>query len=173
MLMFRHVLRSVTFIADSLQAIRTGQIPQVSVLLGGVEDEGTIFAPIYNNVSFFLGAQLGRISFYRPPNMTEVDSLYPGLNDTQVLDAVIRDELFRWCALHFALRRRGLMSNRVLKIAQRNYGVRRSLQVGSRTYTGTLMVCPRKLAYLSPRANRYIRIIVQVQNSPIFSLSII
>ena len=103
--MFRHVFRSVTFIADSLQAIRTGQIPRVSVLLGGVEDEGTIFAPIYNNVSFFLGAQLGRLSFYRPPNATVVNSLYPGLNDTQVLEDVIRDELFRWYALRFALRR--------------------------------------------------------------------
>jgi carboxylesterase type B len=102
----RHVFRSVTFVADSLQAIRTGQIPRVSVLLGGVEDEGTIFAPIYNNVSFFLGAQLGRISFYRPPNATVVNSLYPGLNDTQVLEDVIRDELFRWCALHFALRKK-------------------------------------------------------------------
>jgi len=89
------VFRSVTFISDSLQAIRTGQIPQIPVLLGGVEDEGTIFAPLYPNVTFFLGATFGRLSVFRPPNVTEVNSFYPGLNDTQILDAVVRDVLFR------------------------------------------------------------------------------
>lgn len=149
----------MTFIDDSLQAIRTGQIPRVPVLLGGVEDEGRIFAPIYQNISFFLGAEFGRLSFYRPPNVTAVNALYPGLNDTQVFDAVIRDVLFRWCALRFALSKKE-PNNRMLKIAQRDYGVMRSSQVGSRMYTGTPTVCPRKLAYLSPRANRHIRIII-------------
>jgi carboxylesterase type B len=97
----------VTFIDDSLQAIRADQIPRVPVLLGGVEDEGTIFAPLYPNVTFFLGAQFGRLSFYRPPNVTELNALYPGLNDTQLLAAVIRDVLFRWCALLFFSRNKG------------------------------------------------------------------
>ena len=152
-LTFCHVFRSVTFISDSLQAIRTGQIPRVPVLLGGVEDEGTIFAPVYQNVSLFLGAMFGRLSFYRPPNVTELNSFYPGLNETQLLDAVIRDVLFRWCALRFAPSKKE-PNNCVLKIVQRNYGVKRSSQVGSRTYTGTPTVCPKKLVYLSPRANR-------------------
>lgn len=103
-LMFCYVFCSVTFIDDSLQAIRAGQIPRVPVLLGGVEDEGTIFAPLYPNVTFFLGASFGRLSSYRPPNVTELNALYPGLNDTQLFSAVIRDVVFRWCALRFALR---------------------------------------------------------------------
>ena len=148
-LTFCHVFRSVTFISDSLQAIRTGRIPQIPVLLGGVEDEGTIFAPIYQNVSFFLETMFGQLSFYRPPNLTEVNSFYPGLNDTQIFDAVIREVLFRWCALRFSLRQKE-PNNRVRKIVQRNYGVKRSSQVGSRMYTGTPTVCPRKLAHLSP-----------------------
>ena len=156
-LTFFHVFRSVTFISDSLQAIRTGQIPQVPVLLGGVEDEGTIFAPLYPNVTFFLGATFGRLSVFRPPNVTEVNSFYPGLNDTQILDAVVRDVLFRWCVLRFVLRTTVL--NRLQKIVQRNYGVKRSSQVGSRMYTGTPTVCPTKLSYLSPQANRHLRTI--------------
>jgi hypothetical protein len=64
-----------------------------------MQDEGTIFAPSFPNISVFLGFEFGRLSFYRPPNMTAVMALYPGLNDTQLLDAVVRDVLFRWCAL--------------------------------------------------------------------------
>jgi carboxylesterase type B len=97
--MYCDMFGSVTYIDDSLQAIRTGQIPQVPVLLGSMQDDGTIFAPSFPNISVFLGYEFGRLSFYRPPNMTAVMALYPGLNDTQLLDAVVRDVLFRWYAL--------------------------------------------------------------------------
>jgi len=98
-LMYCHMFGSVTYIDDSLQAIRTGQIPQVPVLLGSMQDDGTIFAPSFPNISVFLGYEFGRLSFYCPPNMTAVMALYPGLNDTQLLDAVVRDVLFRWYVL--------------------------------------------------------------------------
>lgn len=116
---------------------------------------------MYQNISLFLGALFGQLSFYHPLNATEVNSFYPGLNDTQVLDAVICNVLFHWCALHFALRKKG-PNNHVRKIVQRNYcyGVKHLSQVGSRMYTGTPMVCPRKLAYLSPQANIHICIII-------------
>ena len=96
--MFCHVFGSVTFINDSLQAIRTGQIPRVPILLGSMEDDGTIFAPAFQNVRGFLKVQFGKVSSFRLPNMV---ALYLGLNDTQVFPAVIRDVLFRWCALRF------------------------------------------------------------------------
>ena len=157
-LTFCHVFRSVTFISDSLQAIRTGQIPQVPVLLGGVEDEGTIFAPLYPNVTFFLGATFGRLSVFRPPNVTEVNSFYPGLNDTQILDAVVRDVLFRWCALCFSLRKKAPI-NRVRKNSPTKLWSEALVTSGIKDVYRYTYGMPNETFILSPQANRHIRII--------------
>jgi hypothetical protein len=83
----------VTVFGDSLQRIRTGQIAQVPVLLGNMEDDGTIF--VYNtppDLSAFLKKRFGhRVT----PALAR--ALYPGLTDPQVIAAVQRDIQFRWC----------------------------------------------------------------------------
>ena len=93
-----HVIGSVTAFDDPLQRIRTGQFAQVPILLGNMKNDGTIFA--YNtseSLSTFLKKQFGRHASRVPPSL--VRSLYPGLPDLQVIDAVERDIQFRWCVL--------------------------------------------------------------------------
>jgi carboxylesterase type B len=85
----------VTFFDDPLQAIRSGQIPQVPILLGDTEDDGTVFASFFPNISAFYAYQFDQFGdSFHPPNLT---ALYPGLNDTEVLSVVVRDVWFRWC----------------------------------------------------------------------------
>jgi hypothetical protein len=89
--------RSVTFFDDPLQSIRTGQIARVPILLGSMEDDGTVFASFFPNVSAFYANQFGSLgAFFLPPNLT---TLYPGLIGTPLVSAVIRDVWFLWCAL--------------------------------------------------------------------------
>ena len=92
-----HWLGSVTFFDDPLQTIRNRQSPLVPILLGDTEGEGSVFASFFPNMSAFYAYQFGQLGgSFRPPNLT---ALYPGLNDTQVLSAVVRDVWFRWCVL--------------------------------------------------------------------------
>ena len=93
-----HVIGSVTFFDDPLQRIRTGQIARVPILLGNMEDDGTLFT--YNtteSISTFL-SQFGSLVGSVPPDT--VRALYPGLSDPQVIAGAERDILFRWC-VHF------------------------------------------------------------------------
>jgi carboxylesterase type B len=90
----------VTFFDDPLQRIRLGQIAQVPILLGSMEDDGSIFvlnAP--NNLSTFLAEQLGSGPLESLITPALVRALYPGLSDSQVIAAVVRDITFRWCAV--------------------------------------------------------------------------
>jgi hypothetical protein len=150
---FYHVFCSVTFIDDPLQAIRTGQIPQVPILLGNMEDDGTIFAPTFPNLTTFIGFEFGKLPFFRPPNATTLQNLYPGLNDTQLFPAAVRDVLFHWCV--FRSLWVGYTNDRVLNKARRNHGVMRLSQAGLRMCTGTHTVRPWELACL--RVNRHVR----------------
>jgi carboxylesterase type B len=95
------VFCSVTFIEDSLQAIRTRNIPHVPILLGNMQDDGTIFAPTFPNLTTFLEVEFGKFPFFSPPNATTLQNLYPGLNDTRLFPAAVGDVLFRWCVFHF------------------------------------------------------------------------
>jgi len=84
---------NVTFFDDSLQRIRQGQFAHVPILLGSMEDDGTIFvfgAP--NNLSAFLTEAFGRFDGLLSPAL--VRALYPGLSDPQVMAAVERDIVF-------------------------------------------------------------------------------
>jgi hypothetical protein len=86
----------VTFFDDPLQRIRQGQFAQVPILLGSMEDDGTIFvfgAP--NNLSAFLTEAFGPFDALLSPTL--VRALYPGLSDPQVMAAVERDTVFHWC----------------------------------------------------------------------------
>jgi carboxylesterase type B len=93
------VIGSVTLLDDPLERIRTGQIVRVPILLGNMEDDGTIFT--YNtseSLSSYLAGRFGSLAGSVPPDM--VRALYPGLSDPQVIAATERDNRFRWC-VHF------------------------------------------------------------------------
>ena len=93
-----HIICSVTFFDDPLQRIRLGQIAQVPILLGTTEDDGSIFVlNTPNNLSTFLAAQFGPGPLESLITPALVRALYPGLSDPQVIAAVARDIIFRWC----------------------------------------------------------------------------
>jgi carboxylesterase type B len=95
-----HVIGSITAFDDPLQRIRTGQIARVPILLGNVEDDGTLFT--YNtseSLSTFLATDpYASVASSVPPD--KVRALYPGLSDSQVIADTVRDILFRWY-VHF------------------------------------------------------------------------
>ena len=98
----------MTIFDDPLQRIRTGQIAQVPILLGSLEDDGTVFALAMlgasQNISTYITQLVGPDGSVVSPTVAR--GLYPGLSDSQVLAAVGRDILFRWCVLPFVLVRK-------------------------------------------------------------------
>jgi hypothetical protein len=91
-----HVIGSVTTFDDPLERIRTGQFARVPILIGNMEDDGTVLT--YNtsqSISTFLAAQFGSLAGSVPPD--KVRALYPGLSDPQVIAGALRDILSRWC----------------------------------------------------------------------------
>ena len=92
----------MTVFEDPLQRIRQGQIAQVPILLGSMEDEGTVFVlGTPNNLSAFLADQIVPWPLESLISPTLVRALYPGLSDPQVMAAVERDMIFRWCVSSF------------------------------------------------------------------------
>jgi hypothetical protein len=86
----------VTIFDDPLQRIRQGQIAQVPILLGSMEDDGAIIAlGLPNNISATVSEVFGPFGVLITPDL--VRALYPGLNDSQVIAAGARDVEFRWC----------------------------------------------------------------------------
>ena len=89
----------MTVFDDPLQRIRQGQIAHVPILLGSMEDDGSILVlGTPNNLSVFLADQVGPGPLESLISPTLVRTLYPGLSDPQVMAAVERDVVFRWCA---------------------------------------------------------------------------
>lgn len=86
----------MTLFDDPLQRIRLGQIAQVPILLGSMEDDGAIIAlELPNNISATISEVFGPFGGLITPDL--VRALYPGLNDSQVIAAGARDFEFRWC----------------------------------------------------------------------------
>ena len=95
-----HVIGSITAFDDPLQRIRTGQTARVPLLLGNLENDGSVLTFNLSDLSAFLarfGPHIGSIP------LDEVRALYPGLNDSQVIAGAERDILFRWCVHFFGL----------------------------------------------------------------------
>jgi hypothetical protein len=87
----------VTVFADPLQRIRLGQIAHVPILLGSMEDDGSILVlGTPNNLSAFLAEQFGPGPLESLISPSLVQALYPGLSDPQVMAAVMREIVFRW-----------------------------------------------------------------------------
>ena len=86
----------MTFYDDPLERIRTGQIARVPILLGNMEDDGTVFTYNTNeSISTFLEGLFGSLATSIPTD--KVRGLYPGLSDPQVIASAERDIVFRWC----------------------------------------------------------------------------
>lgn len=92
-----YVIVSITAFDDPLQRIRTGQAARVPILLGSMEDDGSVLTYNLSNISTFL-EQFGSIASSVTPD--DVRALYPGSNDSQVIADAERDIVFRWC-VHF------------------------------------------------------------------------
>jgi hypothetical protein len=86
--------RSITAVTRPLQRIRAGKVPKVPILLGSMEDDGSVLVFGSQNISAFLGRQLGPLSALFPPDL--VRALYPGLSDPQVIAAAERDIVLHW-----------------------------------------------------------------------------
>ena len=95
-----HVIDSITAFDDPLQRIRTGQIARVPILIGNMQDDGTVFT---YNTSESLATFLSATRFASAAGSVTPDvvrALYPGLSDPQVIAAAEGDIQFRWC-VHF------------------------------------------------------------------------
>jgi carboxylesterase 2 len=90
----------VTVFDDPLQRIRTGLTARKPILIGSMEDDGTLSTIGISNLTAFLQATLGPAASAISPNL--VRSLYPGLNDSQVIADVFRDLGFRWFVVCFS-----------------------------------------------------------------------
>jgi hypothetical protein len=85
----------VTVFDDPLQRIRLGQFARVPILLGNLEDDGSVVVlETPGNLSAFLAELFGPLEALLTPAL--VRALYPGLSDSQVIAAVVRDILYRW-----------------------------------------------------------------------------
>ena len=135
-LMLRLSSTSATGFDDPLERIRTGQSARVPILLGSMQDDGIVFAVSEpQNLSVFVAETFG--SSITPD---VVRRLYPGLNDSEVISAVERDTLFRWC-VHCLLRvKRGRGNSHAAKTAHRNCGAMRLSRLELRTFTDIHMV---------------------------------
>ena len=132
-LMLRLSSASATGFDDPLERIRTGQSAQVPILLGSMQDDGIVFAlPEPQNLSVFVAETFG--SSVTPD---VVRGLYPGLNDSEVISAVERDTLFRWCVYCLLRVKRGRSNSHAATTAHRNCGVMRLSRLELRTFTDT------------------------------------
>lgn len=86
---------------DQLQRIRSGQFARVPILLGNLEDDGSVFSFNESDLSAFIAGQFGLSTGFIAPTL--VRALYPGLADPQVIAAAVRDMVFRWCVHLFGI----------------------------------------------------------------------
>ncbi|KAI0275867.1 Alpha/Beta hydrolase protein [Russula aff. rugulosa BPL654] len=90
--LFTQGIDNITAFDDPLQRIRTGQTARVPILLGSMEDDGSVFTYNLSDISIYL-ERFGSLASSVTPD--EVRALYPGLTDTQVIADAERDIVFR------------------------------------------------------------------------------
>lgn len=86
----------MTAFDSALQRIQNNQLAPVPILLGSMQDDGTVFSYGLTDLQAFLDSSLGAASLLLSAPVLRL--LYPGLNDSEVIAAVVRDVGFRWCA---------------------------------------------------------------------------
>jgi hypothetical protein len=66
----------------------------VALLTGSTQNDGTLFTIGENNLTNFLSTFQNRVPGGVSPDF--VRSLYPGMNDTDVIEDAFRDVFFLW-----------------------------------------------------------------------------
>ncbi|KAF7306522.1 Carboxylic ester hydrolase [Mycena indigotica] len=89
--LFRPTVDNVVTFSDPLQRIRTGKTANVPVLLGHMQDDGTLFTINQTNLDTYIEANYGTTI-----TADQVRKLYPGLTDAQIIPATYRDRVFLW-----------------------------------------------------------------------------
>lgn len=87
---------SVTIFSDSLQRIQRGQFAKKPILIGNMENDGSIWSLFYTSIREVLIVFLGP-TFAATVTDDQVRALYPGQNDSTVIADFIRDQRYRWC----------------------------------------------------------------------------
>ncbi|KAF7306523.1 Carboxylic ester hydrolase [Mycena indigotica] len=87
---FSPVVDNVVGFSDPLQRIRTGKTANVPVVIGNLQDDGTLFTIGVTNLNTYLQA-----SFGTTVTAAQVRKLYPGLTDAQIIPASYRDYVFQ------------------------------------------------------------------------------
>ncbi|KAF7299743.1 Carboxylic ester hydrolase [Mycena chlorophos] len=90
--LFRPVVDNVTFFTDPLERIRTGQTSGVPFIVGNMQDDGTLFSINVTSLSAFLSATTN--GMLNAADVSPVQALYPGLNNTQVIVEATKDFRF-------------------------------------------------------------------------------
>jgi hypothetical protein len=131
----------VTIFDDPLpsQRIRTGQIARMPILLGSLEDHGTVFALAELDASQNISTYIGPLGDLPPP--TVVQALYPSLNNAA---AVGRDVISRWCVIGWSQWKNNKNLTNA-KTAQQKCAATRLYRAESRVCTGTCMIHPAVL----------------------------
>lgn len=80
--------------ADPLNRIRSKQTARIPILIGNMQDDGSLFTLGETNLSSFLTTTLGPTGASLP--LALIRSLYPGLNDTEVISSIFKDLVFQW-----------------------------------------------------------------------------
>ncbi|KAJ7022064.1 Alpha/Beta hydrolase protein [Mycena alexandri] len=86
---FAPVVDDVTLFADPLERIRTGLTARVPFIIGNTQNDGTAFAVGLTDLNAFLQTTGGGLI-----TAAEVRPLYPGLNDTVIIQEIIKDVEF-------------------------------------------------------------------------------
>jgi hypothetical protein len=86
------VQSSITVFADPLERLRSSATAKVPIIIGSMENDGSVFAFGLTNLTAFLEVEVPGIDI--PPDF--VRSLYPGQNDSLVISDSIRELVFRW-----------------------------------------------------------------------------
>lgn len=82
---------------DPLESIRTNKTARTPILIGSVQDDGSLFAVGLTNLTEFLASELSPSISLDTISPDTIRALYPGQNDSQVISSSIRDFVFRWC----------------------------------------------------------------------------
>jgi len=88
-LSFEPVVDNVTVFTDPIQRIQQKLTARIPILIGAMENDGTLFTVGETSLPEFLDSILGPLV-----SADEVRAVYPGLNDTEIIPTVFRDLIF-------------------------------------------------------------------------------
>ncbi|KAF5349355.1 hypothetical protein D9758_011780 [Tetrapyrgos nigripes] len=86
------VVDNLTAFANAVERVRSGDVAPVPIFIGTMQDDGSLFGVGLSNLTAFLSS--GALApAHIPPDL--VRSIYPGLNDSAVIAASLRDLMFK------------------------------------------------------------------------------